>query len=169
MPTRSSGCTTAWSARCSRRSDPSGTTSRRSSRASATWAAASGASTSTSTRASRCWSLTSTCTSTGRGGGTRCSSAPCRAPRAHPPLHDGDRLNHAAYESIKTDLQRTAATYGYLEARLIRNELVVDPPNHKANIGLELDTGQRYYFGATSIRQDVVREPLVRRYLRYHE
>jgi translocation and assembly module TamA len=87
----------------------------------------------------------------------------------HLPLHDGDRLNHAAYESIKTDLQRTAATYGYLEARLIRNELVVDPPNHKANIALELDTGQRYYFGATSIRQDVVREPLVRRYLRYHE
>ena len=87
----------------------------------------------------------------------------------HLPLHDGDRLNHAAYESIKTDLQRTAATYGYLDARLIRNELVVDPPNHKANIALELDTGQRYYFGATSIRQDVVREPLVRRYLRYHE
>jgi translocation and assembly module TamA len=87
----------------------------------------------------------------------------------HLPLHDGDRLNHAAYESIKTDLQRTAATYGYLDARLIRNELVVDPPNHKANIGLELDTGPRYYFGATSIRQDVVREPLVRRYLRYHE
>jgi translocation and assembly module TamA len=87
----------------------------------------------------------------------------------HLPLHDGDRLNHAAYESIKTDLQRTAATYGYLDARLIRAELVVDPPNHKANIALELDTGQRYYFGATSIRQDVVREPLVRRYLRYHE
>jgi translocation and assembly module TamA len=87
----------------------------------------------------------------------------------HLPLHDGDRLNHAAYESIKTDLQRTAATYGYLDARLIRAELVVDPPNHKANIGLELDTGQRYYFGTTSIRQEVVREPLVRRYLRYHE
>jgi translocation and assembly module TamA len=87
----------------------------------------------------------------------------------HLPLHDGDRLSHGAYESIKTDLQRTAATYGYLEARLIRNELVVDPPNHKANIALELDTGERYYFGATSIRQDVVSEALVRRYLRYHE
>src|SRR6266403_1085397 len=87
----------------------------------------------------------------------------------HLPLHDGDRLSHAAYESIKTDLQRTAATYGYLDARLIRNELVVDPPNHKANIALELDTGERYYFGATSIRQGVVSEALVRRYLRYHE
>src|SRR5256886_5138404 len=61
----------------------------------------------------------------------------------HLPLRDGERLKHAAYESIKTDLQRTAATYGYLDARLIRNELVVDPPNRKANIALELDTGER--------------------------
>ena len=87
----------------------------------------------------------------------------------HLPLHDGDRLNHTAYESIKTDLQRTAATYGYLDARLIRNELVVDPPNRKANIALELDTGERYHFGATSIRQNVISDALVRRYIRYHE
>src|SRR5439155_22259088 len=87
----------------------------------------------------------------------------------HLPLHDGERLKHAAYESIKTDLQRTAATYGYLDARLIRNELVVDPPNRRANIALELDTGERYHFGATSISQGVVREALVRRYLRYQE
>jgi len=85
------------------------------------------------------------------------------------PLHRGDRLSHADYEAIKTDLQRTAATFGYLDAKLIRNELVVDPPNHKANIALELDTGQRYRFGPTSIEQHVVRESLVRRYLRYHQ
>jgi translocation and assembly module TamA len=87
----------------------------------------------------------------------------------HLPLHAGDRLKHAAYEAIKNDLQRTAATYGYLDAKLIRNELVVDPPDHKANIGLELDTGERYRFGSTTIEQQVVREKLVRRYLRYHQ
>jgi translocation and assembly module TamA len=85
------------------------------------------------------------------------------------PLHSGDRLNHAAYDAIKADLQRTAATYGYLDAKLIRNELVVDPPNHKANIALELETGERYRFGATTIEQHVVNQKLVRRYLRYHE
>jgi translocation and assembly module TamA len=88
---------------------------------------------------------------------------------AHLPLHPGDRLNHAAYDAIKIDLQRTAATYGYLDAKLIRNEMVVDPPNHQANIALELDTGQRYRFGVTTIEQNVVRDKLVRRYLRYHE
>jgi|HubBroStandDraft_1064217.scaffolds.fasta_scaffold00185_22 translocation and assembly module TamA len=85
------------------------------------------------------------------------------------PLHVGDRLNQAYYEAIKSDLQRTAATYGYLDAKMIRTELVVDPPNHVANIALELDTGSRYRFGATSIEQHVVRENLVRRYLRYHQ
>ena len=85
------------------------------------------------------------------------------------PLHSGDRLSHAAYDALKADLQRTAATYGYLDAKLIRNELVVDPPNHKANIALELETGQRYRFGATTIEQHVVNQKLVRRYMRYHE
>jgi translocation and assembly module TamA len=85
------------------------------------------------------------------------------------PLHSGDRLSHAAYDAIKADLQRTAATYGYLDAKLIRNELVVDPPNHKANIALELETGERYRFGATTVEQHVVNEKLVQRYLRYHE
>jgi translocation and assembly module TamA len=85
------------------------------------------------------------------------------------PLHSGDRLSHAAYDAVKADLQRTAATFGYLDARLIRNELVVDPPNHKANIALELETGERYRFGATAIEQHVVNPNLVRRFLRYRE
>ncbi|HKD54577.1 MAG TPA: POTRA domain-containing protein, partial [Steroidobacteraceae bacterium] len=85
------------------------------------------------------------------------------------PMRVGDRLNHATYEAIKADLQRTAATYGYLDAKLIRNELVVDPPNHSANIALELVSGERYRFGATTIEQEVVSDKLVRRFVRYRE
>jgi translocation and assembly module TamA len=88
---------------------------------------------------------------------------------ANPPLHPGDRLNHATYEAVKSDLQRTAATYGYLDAKLVRNELVVDPKNHKANVNLEMETGERYRFGTTSIEQTSVRDSLVRKYLRYNE
>jgi translocation and assembly module TamA len=85
------------------------------------------------------------------------------------PLRRGDRLSHAAYDAVKADLQRTAATYGYADAKLIRNELVVDPPNHRANIALELDSGERYRFGATAIEQHVVNQKLVQRYVRYRE
>jgi translocation and assembly module TamA len=85
------------------------------------------------------------------------------------PMHVGDPLNHATYEAIKADLQRTAATYGYLDARMTRNEMLVDPPNHTADITLELETGPRYRFGATTIEQHVISNKLMRRYLRYHE
>jgi translocation and assembly module TamA len=86
-----------------------------------------------------------------------------------PTLHRGDRLNHATYEALKNDLQRTAATYGYLDAKLTRNELVVNPKNHTADVTLEMETGERYRFGKTTIEQSSVRDSLVRRYLRYHE
>jgi translocation and assembly module TamA len=88
---------------------------------------------------------------------------------ANPPLHRGDRLSHAAYEKIKGDLQRTAATYGYLEARMLRNELLVDTEKHTASAVLEIETGERYRFGATHIEQDAIDERLVRRYIRYSE
>jgi translocation and assembly module TamA len=83
------------------------------------------------------------------------------------PLHRGDRLNHATYDNLKGDLQRTAATYGYLDAKLTRNELTVDPQSHKASIALEMQTGERYRFGDTHIQQSAVNDSLVRRYLRY--
>jgi translocation and assembly module TamA len=85
------------------------------------------------------------------------------------PMRRGDRLSHATYDALRADLQRTAATYGYLDANLVRNQLIVDPPNHTANIELELETGRRYRFGATTIEQSVISDKLVRRYLRYRE
>ena len=88
---------------------------------------------------------------------------------AHLPLSVGARLSHAAYEQIKDDLQRTASTYGYLDARMTANELLVDPEKHTARVALALDTGARYYFGETSIEQDTVNNSLVRRYLRYKQ
>jgi translocation and assembly module TamA len=88
---------------------------------------------------------------------------------AHPLLKSGERLNQAAYEALKGDLQRTAATYGYFDAKLTRNELLVDPPNYSASIALELETGERYRFGPTTVEQHVIKESLLRRYLRYRE
>jgi translocation and assembly module TamA len=85
------------------------------------------------------------------------------------PLHAGARLDEAAYDAVKSDLLQTAATYGYLDAKLTRHELHVDPAARTASIALELETGVRYRFGDTSIRQQAVSEKLVRRYLRYRK
>jgi translocation and assembly module TamA len=87
----------------------------------------------------------------------------------NPPLHRGDRLQHALYEEVKSDLQRTAATYGYLDARFTHNELHVDPQARKARVVLTIESGERYRFGATTIEQNAVGDALVRRYLRYSQ
>ncbi len=85
----------------------------------------------------------------------------------HPTLRPGERLRHTAYEEMKSDLQRVAATYGYLDARMTRSELRVDPRKRTADVFLEMASGVRYRFGATTIEQHVIVESLARRYLRY--
>jgi len=84
-------------------------------------------------------------------------------------LSAGTRLNHAEYERTKGELQRTAAATGYLDAKLIKSEMFVDPAKHVAAIQLELDTGPRYRFGKTTIEQDVIDQRLFTKYLRYRE
>jgi translocation and assembly module TamA len=84
-------------------------------------------------------------------------------------LREGRQLNHGTYERAKGDLARTAATYGYLDARLTTSELRVDPATHAADIVLRIETGERYRFGAVDIEQSVVRQELMRRFLRFRE
>lgn len=82
---------------------------------------------------------------------------------------EGRRLDHGAYEKLKGDLQRTAVSSGFLDAKLLRHELLVDPPNLTASAILELSSGPRYRFGSTTIEQDAIDPDLVRRFLRYRE
>jgi len=86
-----------------------------------------------------------------------------------PPLRVGKRLDHAAYDSIKDSLRRTAATLGFVEAQLTTSELRVDPELKTATATLILQTGPRYSFGSTIIEQRSLDESLLRRYLRYED
>ena len=87
----------------------------------------------------------------------------------HPLLAPGERLRHAAYEQMKTDLQRTAGTYGYLDARFTGSELRVDLARSRASAILVLETGVRYSFGATTVEENTIDQKLVRRYMRYRD
>ena len=84
-------------------------------------------------------------------------------------LKPGLRLNHGTYDQVKATLLRAAKNEGYLEARYLRNELVIDRAERRATIALELDTGPRYYFGSIKVEQDVINEEAMRRLLRMHE
>jgi len=83
------------------------------------------------------------------------------------PVQSGDTLNHSNYDTLKGSLLRAAATYGYLDARMVRNEMRVDPQAYVAQVTIEFETGQRYKFGETTIRQSTIDDALVQRFLRY--
>ena len=84
-------------------------------------------------------------------------------------LRPGARLDHPAYERLKTELVRTALERGYLDAKLTRHELEVDPPLHVADATLVLDTGGLYRFGVVKIEQDAINPELLGRFIRFTE
>jgi len=92
-----------------------------------------------------------------------------KAALARSTLKVGRQLDHGDYERVKGDLERTAASFGYLDAKLERHELIVDPAGLAASVHLQLETGRRYRFGAATIKQDVIDDTLMHRYLRFHE
>jgi translocation and assembly module TamA len=83
------------------------------------------------------------------------------------PLKPGTRLDHAAYESLKASLMRTARDRGFLDATLTRRELVVNPTALTADARLTLETGGRYEFGPLQIEQDVIDDDLLHGFLRF--
>lgn len=93
-----------------------------------------------------------------------------RAALAAHPLRAGLPLEHAAYDALKGDLERTAANYGYLDAQFTQAELQVDPATGTARAILRLETGQRYRFGATTLPADSpLDSALLRRFIRWTE
>lgn len=85
------------------------------------------------------------------------------------PLKPGMTLNHGSYEGLKGNLVRTAKNEGYLDAKLTRNELVIDRAQRRANIEITLDTGEPYHFGKIGTEQTVITENAMRRLLRMRE
>jgi translocation and assembly module TamA len=85
------------------------------------------------------------------------------------PVRPGARLDHAAYESLKAALQRVALEQGYLDARLTRRELIVNPQERTAEAHLDLDTGGRYEFGEVTVEQDVLNDDMLKGYIRFSQ
>jgi translocation and assembly module TamA len=85
------------------------------------------------------------------------------------PVRSGARLDHPAWEKLKTDLLRTAIENGYLDAKLITHVLEVDPPRRVADARLILDTGGLYRFGTVTIEQDAINPEFLQGFVRFAE
>ncbi|MGH8237995.1 MAG: autotransporter assembly complex protein TamA [Steroidobacteraceae bacterium] len=81
-------------------------------------------------------------------------------------LKPGLRLNHGTYDRVKGALLRAAKNDGYLDARLAKNDLVIDRQERRATATIEVDTGRRYSYGEIEIAQDVINDESMRRMLR---
>jgi translocation and assembly module TamA len=88
---------------------------------------------------------------------------------AESPVHPGARLDHAEYEALKTSLLRIAQERGYLDVKLRRRELIVDPARRSADVHLAVETGGRYKFGRIEIKQDAIDPKLLQSYIRFRE
>jgi translocation and assembly module TamA len=84
-------------------------------------------------------------------------------------LKPGLRLNHGTYERVKGTLLRAAKNEGYLDARLTKNDLIIDRQERRATATIEMDTGKRYSYGEIKIAQDVINDDPMRRLLRMQQ
>jgi translocation and assembly module TamA len=101
-----------------------------------------------------------------RANGPGASNRAIREVLAAEELKPGLRLNHGTYERVKGNLLRAAKNEGYLDAKLTKSDLVIDRVARRANVALELETGERYSYGNIDIAQDVINEDPMRRLLR---
>jgi translocation and assembly module TamA len=69
------------------------------------------------------------------------------------PLQSGAVLDHRRYEDGKRDLLQTARRLGYLDARLTRHRVEVDPKSYQARVELRMDTGPLYRLGSVQWEQ----------------
>lgn len=81
------------------------------------------------------------------------------------PLKTGQPLVHSVYEQGKAALLRTAADYGYFDARLTESRVEVDLERERADLDVRLQTGPRLRFGQVHIGETVVDGAFLRRYL----
>ncbi len=80
-------------------------------------------------------------------------------------LRPGDVLQHARYETCTRRIARAAKDRGYFSAEFSKRRIDVYPAEHAADITLNLATGPRYVFGATTFDQAVLDPDLIRRFI----
>ena len=67
------------------------------------------------------------------------------------PVTTGDTLNHANYESIKSDLSTLAVEQGFMSARFQSSQLLLNLKENTADIEIIFEPGERYRFGEIEI------------------
>ncbi len=81
------------------------------------------------------------------------------------PVKVGEQLVHADYELAKTRFRGVAVNNGYRDARYLRSEVRVYRDKNEAGIFLDLDTGNKAFFGPVRFEGGNIDEERLRRYI----
>ena len=83
------------------------------------------------------------------------------------PLRQGDVLNEQAYDKAKQNLLETASNSGFLNAAMLRHQILVYPQRHEAQVFLYFDTGPQFKFGDVTFIQSkkILSNRLLQRYI----
>ena len=69
-------------------------------------------------------------------------------------LAPGARLDHGRYEAAKRSIQSQAARYGYFQGSFSLQQLLIDPSEGHADLGLVFQSGPRYRLGEIGFSGD---------------
>ena len=84
------------------------------------------------------------------------------------PARAGDQLNHALYESSKSEISARAIELGFFAARFASSELQLDLQQNIAHVNIDFEPGQRFLFGAVNIEPVTgLSEEFIRRYVSF--
>ncbi|MGB5734610.1 MAG: autotransporter assembly complex family protein [Thiohalocapsa sp.] len=79
----------------------------------------------------------------------------------------GEVLLHSAYERAKSQITAAASEEGYLDADLVRHQVLIDPVAYEAIIEFHMDTGPRYYLGKVEFNQDLLADSYLQKFVRF--
>lgn len=85
------------------------------------------------------------------------------------PLHVGEVLLQEKYTTFKNDVLALATTNGYFDASFKRTQILLSEDLKHADIHVVYDTGERYQFGKTTFKQDILDEDVFQRFVTYAE
>ncbi len=84
-------------------------------------------------------------------------------------LVTGQRLVQSRYTATKSAMFNAVYNAGYLDAKFSASAIRVDPEAKRAKIDLVLDTGERYYFGPVTFKQDLLADDFVQRFVPFSQ
>ena len=85
------------------------------------------------------------------------------------PLQIGQVFNHLEYDEFKESLVRLASERGYFDAKFSNHRVEINLDLYQAGIDLSYEGGARYRYGEVEMKQDVLDDNLLRRYVPFEQ